>query len=395
MNRSLCRNMFVKRCIALVLFAACFVDAFLFANEDDLTEEQKVIVLPAGTVYNGDYFAVGNDVEISGTVNGDVYVFAQQVIIDGMINGDVLGSGGSIDISGKVLRSCRLAAGQILISGEIGNNVTAIAGNLQLLGSSSIGGNLVAIAGNVDLAAKIGADATVMASNLRVSSQINKNLQGYVGQMRLTSKAFVGGDLYYRTNTPPWIEPGAVIRGTVTHRPTFVHELVKGTWIQKLLVGSKVLAILMNFLYTFVIGIVLIKLFPKNLEAATEVLKSHTFKAICYGIVLLVLVPLAALILLMTILGVPFALTLLAANVIGFYTAKVYTIFWASNWMFGKIGFKANRLPGFFCGLLLYFCLTAIPVAGTMLAFISMLLGLGAGVLSQAKRSIFQTQTSA
>jgi uncharacterized membrane protein len=50
---------------------------------------------------------------------------------------------------------------------------------------------------------------------------------------------------------------------------------------------------------------------------------------------------------------------------------------------------KVNRLPSFFLGLVIYFCLTPIPVFGTILAFVFMLLGLGAGVLSQGKRGIF------
>ena len=367
--------------LCLMIFTSC-----LFAEE---AQEESIVVLPYGQVHEGNYFAMGSSVEISGQVNGDVYVLAEQVVIDGIVNGDVLGSGGSIDISGKVSNNCRLLGGQVLISGQVGNNVTALAGNLQLLSSASIGGNLVATAGNVDLAANIGTEATVVTSNLRLSSTIGKDLQGYVGQMRVTSKAVIGGDVDYRSNAPARIESGAVIKGKITHHPSFVHELVKGTWIQGLLVGSKVLAILMNFIYTLVIGIILIRMFPKNLESALQVLKGHPLKAFSYGVMLLVLLPLAALILLMTILGVPFALTLMATTVIGFYTAKVYSIFWVSNWTFGKIGLKPSRLPTFLLGTVVYFGLTAIPVFGYVVAFAAMLFGLGAGVLAQAKRGLF------
>ena len=357
--------------------------SFLSADEKEQAEIQRVIVLPADAVHQGNYFAMGRSVEISGTVNGDVYVLAEQVIIDGIVNGDVLGLSGSIDISGKVARNCRVVGGQVLISGEVGNNVTAIAGNLQLLGSSFINGSLVATAGNIDLAAKIGSDATVVASNLRDSAQIKGNLQGSVGQMHITSKAVIGGDLEYRSNNPIWIESGAVIRGTTTHHPSFVHNLVKGTWIQGLLVGSKILALLMNFIYTLVVGIVLLKMFPKNLENALSALNEQPFKALAYGIMLLILLPLVALVLLMTIIGVPFALALIAANILGFYTAKVYCIFWGSNWLFAKIKMKANRFPAFFLGLIIYFGVTAIPVFGTIVAIAAMLFGLGAGVLAQ------------
>ena len=150
----------------------------------------------------------------------------------------------------------------------------------------------------------------------------------------------------------------------------------------------------MNFIYTFVIGVILVKIFPKNLEAALHELKRHPLKSLTYGVIFLILVPLISLLMLMTILGIPFALTLIALNIIGLYTAKVYCIFWASNWIFGRMKMKINRLPSFFLGLVVYFCLTPIPIFGTILTFAFMLLGLGAGVLSQTRRSIFQTGES-
>lgn len=383
-----------------IIICFCAILFFSFLSADEIKQpapkhvEKSIIILPSGVVHHGDYFATGGSVEISGTVNGDVYIFAEQITIDGLVNGDLLCCGGSIDISGKIAHNCRILGGQVLISGEIGKNVTVVSGNLQLLSSAFLAGNLVATAGNVDLAANIGSDATILASNLRVSSQINNDLQGYVGQMRITSRAVIGRNLDYRSNNPAWIEAGATIRGTTTYHPSFVHELVKGTWIQSLLVGSKIIAILMNFIYTFVIGVILVKIFPKNLESALYELKKHPLKSFSYGLMLLILLPLASLLMLMTILGIPFALTLIALNIIGFYTAKVYCIFWASNWIFGRFRMKASRLPSFFLGLVIYFCLTPIPVFGTILAFAFMLLGLGAGVLSQGKRGIFNVQAS-
>lgn len=379
----------------LILYlCAILLVPFLCAEEPKQEHKENITILPSDAVYNGDYFASGSSVEISGTVNGDVYIFAEQVIVDGVVNGDLLCCGGSIDISGEITHNCRILGGQVLISGEIGKNATIVAGSLQLLSSASLIGNLVATAGNVDLAANIGSDATVLASNLRVSAQINNDLQCYVGQMRITSRAVIGRNLDYRSNNPAWIEPGAVVRGLIKYHPSFVHELVKGTWIQSLLVGSKIVAILMNFIYTFVIGVILVKIFPKNLESALYELKKHPLKSLSYGLMLLILLPLASLLMLMTILGIPFALTLIALNIIGFYTAKVYCIFWASNWTFGKMGMKVNRLPSFFLGLVVYFCLTPIPIFGTILAFVFMLLGLGAGVLSQGRRGIFNVQSS-
>jgi cytoskeletal protein CcmA (bactofilin family) len=350
-------------------------------------EKSSVVVLAQGVVHEGDYFAMADSVEISGEITGDLYLMASQVLIDGKVDGDVLAIAGSMEISGKVLNNVRLMAAQTLISGSIGRNVTVLGGNVQLLPSARVEGNVVAAAGNVDLSSSIGSDVTVAASNLRLSSQIKDNVQAYVGQLRITSRAQIGGAVDYCSNSRGWIDEGAVIRGTVTMHPSLVHELTRGTWVEGFLVGSKLIALLMNFMYTFVVAWVLMRAFPKNLETALSTLTHHPLRALGFGAMVLILLPLAALMLLMTILGVPFALTLIAMNVVGLYTAKVYSIFWFSNKTLTKIGLKAHRLSTFFVGLICYFLLTAIPIFGVSVSIAAMLFGLGAGVLASVRTS--------
>jgi hypothetical protein len=368
----------------LILLAFFLCGRVLEANE---ASEPNVIILPAGSVYNGDYFVCGTNIEISGTVNGDVYAFGEQIIIDGTVNGDVLACGGSIDVSGAIRSNLRGLAGQVLVNGKVGSNVTAIAGSLQLFSGAQVGGSLVAVAGNAELAGHIGTNATLVASNLRVCADIAQNLKSFVGHMRITSRARVGQNVDYRSNVPASIDEGAYIGGQLIHHPSLLHELIKGTWIQKVLVGSKVLALLMNFVYSLCVGIVLIKLFPRNLGDALQALGEKPLKSFGFGLILLFVLPLASLILLMTILGIPFAITIIALNIIGLYTAKVYSICFVSNWAFGAF-LKRNHIPNFFCGLVVYFILTLIPVLGTLLALVSMLFGLGAGVLAQAKKGL-------
>lgn len=352
-------------------------------DDDDDTSVSNLIILPAGTVHQGDFFAIGNSVEISGTVTGDVYALASQVVIDGTVNGDLLALGGTINVSGQIGNNVRIIAGQATISGEVGRNVTIAAANMSLISSGTILGNLVMAAGNAEVASSIGGDMTGGASNLRVSSTINRNVQAYVGHMRLTSRATIGGDLVYDSDQKASIEPEARVKGQIVYHPSFIKEIFHGRLLHLLMIGSKIAGVLMNFLYTFVIGWIWLRLYPQNLERAQNALSHKPLKALIYGVMLLVLLPLASLIFLMSILGAPFALTLLALNVIGFYTAKVLTIFWASNRLFKPLGLKPNTLTCFFIGMICYFVITAIPFFGSIVAFVAMLFGLGAVPLAK------------
>ncbi len=355
----------------------------LQAEEAESSPESSIVVLPAGARHEGDYFAFGSTIEISGSVTGDVYLMGSQIVVDGEIGGDVLALGGSVDISGTVAHNIRIVAGQATLSGQVGGNATLVAGNVQLVPSGSIQGNLVLTAGNVDLASSIGGDATMIASSLRISSMIKHSVQAFIGHMRLTSKAVIGGNLVYDSDKKASIEPLAQVHGEIIYHPSFIKEIFRGKLLHVLMIGSKIAGVLMNFLYTLVVGLIWLRLYPQNLERALSALSHKPWKALACGVMLIVLLPLASLIFLMSILGAPFALTLLALNVIGFYTAKVITIFWVSNRLFKKIGLRPNTVTTFCLGLICYFAVTAIPFFGPFLAFFAMLFGLGAVPLSK------------
>ncbi len=346
-------------------------------------EERKAVILPVGTVHEGDFFALANTVEISGVVKGDAYILGSQVLIDGTVEGDVLALGGSIEIAGDVANNIRVVAGQVMLTGKVAENATIVGANVQGSPGSAINGNVVCIAGNVDIASTLKKNLTLVASNSRIAGKILGTLNAFVGQLRLTSKSFVGGDVEYNSGSAAWVDPGAVIKGTLTHRPSFIKDIVKGNWINAVLLGSKLAALLMNFLYSLFIGFLLIRYFPRNLDSVLEALSDKPLKSLGVGIMILVLFPLVSLLLLMTILGVPFALTLIALNVVTFYTAKTYTIIWVSNHLCRKIKLKPNRVTTYGLGLILYFLLVNIPFIGTPIALATMLFGIGAGILAQ------------
>lgn len=71
-------------------------------------------VLRAGQVVQGDYFAFGPHVEISGIVNGDLYAAGGEVLIDGVVNGDVIVAGAKVILSGTVAQDARVAGAQVV-----------------------------------------------------------------------------------------------------------------------------------------------------------------------------------------------------------------------------------------------------------------------------------------
>jgi cytoskeletal protein CcmA (bactofilin family) len=369
--------------IRSLLFLLCLCG--LSADEIAYFEEAPEIkVIGRHEVVDDDYFAWGSNIEIAGTINGDVYIFGSQVFLDGQVNGDIFVVGGSVTLSGNVLHSARIIGGQVRVSGNVGRSATIIAGNCEITPSGAIGGNLTALCGNTDLSGVVKGSCRFYGSNLRLSNVMQKNVFAYVGNMRVTSNATIDGLLEYWSDKTALIDSGAVIKQDVIHHTSFLYNLAQHPFLKWFRFGSKLATILMNFLYSFAIGLLSIRYFPSKVKRSLEAMSQRPVQSFVTGIMVLVLLPLTCLLLLMTILGVPFALTLLAINVIGFYTAKVFTVLWVSKRLFHRFRFQRFYRWYFFLTLGAYFVLASIPYVGMAVAFAAMLFGLGSIVLGKS-----------
>ena len=353
----------------------CFLFPFALIAGEHAVDDDIFIVSPT-TVLKGDQRIAGKTVEVSGRIEGDLYVMASQVYIDGVVTGDVICCCGLLDVQGEVKGDIRGICGQSVIGGIIGNNVSIASASFDLVSGSRIVGNLLLFTGSCDLLGKIGNNATVFASFLRMSGTVIGKLSAHVGSLRLTSSAFVGQNIDYYSNEVAVIDKGAKVGGSVNHHTSFFYSVSKNGLMKKLKVGSKIAASAMNFFFTLIIGLILIQFFRRKLDHAAEVIGARPIHSLFTGMVVIILLPLAALIFLISIVGAPFALGIIALNVLGFYSAKIVTLYYLGSHLFKRF----SRFPKcYFMGMtIIYFILTFIPYFGWLMSGACMLLGLGA-----------------
>jgi len=367
------------------LLFLCLLNTSIFA------EENSYITLSQNQIIHGDYYVAGRNVEISGRITGDLYVFGAQVNLDGRVDGDVIFAAGDLNISGAVGGSVRGTAAQFRSNGTIGENVSVLAANFDLGSGSKIAGRVLVLGASVDISGSIGESMKIYASSARISATTGGNLTAQVGSMRLTSSASVGGELDYSSSRKAYIDPDATIVGKVVFHPSLFSNVTSGSLLRHIKFGSKVATLLMNFFYTFVIGIIFMRYYREKMRRCATAMKDEPLKSVLTGLVVLVLLPIVALMMLMTIVGVPFALTLVAINVIGFYSAKVLFILWLSNSVVERWRQGRNRKLFYFFSLAIYFALTQIPYAGFILSTVATLLGVGAMVSTRSAKDIVET----
>ncbi len=372
------------RLIRLFFF---LVSSFLSASSVDFPPVKgEVSVISSDQVFKGRYVELGETIEVSGVVQGDAYLVGTQVTVDGEIEGDLFAVGFVVSITGKVKGNVRILAAQAFVDGEISGNTAVFGVSVHLPKTGTLLGDLFLLAGYGDLENKVEGNVLALVGGLKLSGLIKKNLQTFVGRLRLMGSADIEGNLKYRSSYSAVIDPGATVKGEIIYKSSLVRDLMDMPILSGVAIGSKVAGFLMNFLYTFVVGIIFIRFFPRKLRNALLALRKTPWKCGLVGCLTVIFLPILSFVLLITIIGTPFALTLMALNIVGFYTVKIFSILWMSNALFHLLGWEKNKIHTLFAGQVLYYSLCYIPVVGWFISLFAMLFGLGSSILAQLKK---------
>lgn len=352
----------------------------VFAEE---TSPQTVYVSPEETIESNPYLAAGERVEVYGTVEGDMYTSGGEVVIDGVINGDLFIAGGTVRISGKVTDNVKAAGGQLVIDGDIGGSLVVAGGNISIEDDASIGSYTIVMGGNTSILGDVAGNTYVFAGNTSTNSTIEGNLEAQVGMIRVGPKTVVVGDLVITSDEKPEIDESADIGGEVVvkepeHKVPEEVKQVETKSISEVFASIKFITALLGAISTFLVGFILIRLFPRYMEVSRENIEKSTWRSLGWGVLALVVTPIVIVLLFVLIVTIPLAFLTMALYGIYTYLAKIFVIYWAGR----KIFKNSSEVVSFAITLVIYVLITLIPVIGGLVSFAALLFGIGAGVLA-------------
>jgi hypothetical protein len=354
----------------------------------DTSKVPQIKILAQGQVINKDYLAVGEVVDIFGTVNGDAYVAGGQVEVAGIINGDLLVAGGKVKVTGKVLGNIRATGGQIYLTGAtVGKNVTLAGGDLESDETTKIAGSVIAAGGNINLASSVGRGINLAGGNVSLNSKIAGDTQIVGDVIRINPKANLLGTFDYWSQNEPLIDSGAVIKGATTKHnlPTYFTS-EQGKALQKNARDGALRAkfgfSFFSFLSFLVVGLIISKLFPAYSVKVSQYIRLKPWKALVYGLLVSILTPIALLLVAITIIGIPLVGIVFALFMVFSYIAKYFTIITAGEWLLTKLNQKHNLYFAFVTGLIILYVGSAIPFVGWIFKSAFSLIGFGALVIT-------------
>ncbi len=343
-----------------------------------LAQEAGGTILIRGTRPDNVY-AAGGTIDVLADLEKDLLAAGGTLTIRQLVNGDVTVAGGSVTISGQVHDDVRAAGGTLIIGAAVGGELVAAGGQVTLAPEGSVSGRAWLSGGRVEVSGTVGRELSVAAGAVTIGGQIGGDVLLVAKDIAVLPTARIQGNLSYTSPSEAKIDPAAHIVGAITpHRAE--PPVAQGKRIARLVWAVVRGAIVLGLI---VAGLVLVWLFPDFTSAAAGTVARAPWRSAGLGFALLVATPVAALLLSITIVGLPLGLAVLAlygvSLLCGCLTAAIFVGDLGARWGRREAGLARGRRVLFLAlALILLALLSLIPIVGGVILFVALICGLGA-----------------
>lgn len=334
-------------------------------------------------VYPQDFPENEGELEIlSPKTNENIIMADTDVNVSGQANDLIILAGNNINSNASGLYS--------FIAGNTVNLSNVIEKDIFIAGKS------ISIDGNV------GRDAFLAGSDVSINSNIGRNVQVFASTFRIGNNAVINGDINVLAGNIS-IADGAVINGTVTYYdtataniPSYVKtNIIKDTRADNdelktnpsltSKIQDRIFWSIANFVLFALTLLIAPGLFKKISDANRSGSVGTYLKSLGFGFLLLFFVPLLAIILIVTLIGMPFGFISLLLYVLLIIYSTVFV-----GYLIGDTIFKDkmnNYLKGLI-GIVIIEVLKIIPVIGGIVSFATVSISLGLLVVAILKKSV-------
>ncbi len=313
-----------------------------------------------GETIPGDMYIAGENVEIAGEVMGDVYVAGGRVDITGSVAGSVYVVAGQFDIQGNVAESVIAIGGAHFVAGTIGKNMGLVGGTVVTTPELKLAGNASVVGGNVRLDTPFGQHVTVAAGTFSLVKPIQGSLSYVLGDEKAVAvdEDLVAGEVR-RFEIPRMAKEQMVV--TQKQQDTFFSFMG-----------------VLHVLSLMLSGLLFVYAMPHLVRDSAQVVRSQTWKSIGVGFVALIALPVAGLVMALTLVAFPLALMLFALYATLMYLSSFVTMYALGTMIMKKFQRSWTDASIMAVGLVAVLLIQIVPLTG----FFVQLMGLGGLLLA-------------
>ena len=344
-----------------------------------------------------DTFVFGGSVRIDQPVAGDLIAAGGNVDVDAPVAGDAMLAGGNLRITAKVEQSVHAGGGRLILDAPIGRNVRVGGGQVDVGPMAAIGGNVTVGGGQITLRGPVKGNVTVGGGRVLIDATVEGDVESYAGRLTLGPNARLAGKLRYRSGDELVRDPAATVAGAI-ERLTLPGRSASSPAQRERDWGERAHRAGPSWLWTaglMAIAALLVGALPVTTMRVAEGLRTRFGWSLLWGFIALVCIPVAALILLISIIGIPLALLLVLLYFALLLVGYVGSAIGLGQWALARFNADAAQRSGWRIGaalaaVLLLALLGSVPYIGGFVALLAMLAGIGAIALLFAPRKATQ-----
>ena len=340
-------------------------------------------------------YSVSGNVRSTGPVNGDLFAAGGRVIVEHTVAGDATLAGGSVIVRAAVGDDLRAAGGDINIDSTVGGELYASGGNIILSKTAVVAGAVTMYAGNVTIEGKVNGPLKVYAKKIALNGEITRDVELNAEQIELGPQAKLGGALRYSSNAQFKTAQGVIIGGAVTRadamngRPDTHHDR---EWHGQMMGSGSgwagtIAGTVASFVALLAASALFLLVFTGFSQRTATRMLAKPWSALAAGVVVLLGAPILAMLLLITLIGIPLGMVLMMLFPLILLMGWVVGVFGVAQRVQRAIqkevssGLSAATIGFFALTLLLVLLLGSLPFIGFLILVAILLLGTGACAL--------------
>lgn len=284
-------------------------------------------VVASNETVSGELWLNAQSVELSGTADDDFFVFAMAPMakddappglrITGTVMGDLWAVAQNMQLDGNLNRHARvLGAKTVSVSGKVARNLAAAGNAVYLDDTADVGGDLLAFGRDIIADGHVRGDARITGSHVTLAGIFDRDVVVTANDITVMPGTRIGRDLRYL------MEKDLVLDSTVTlgrnmirmDPPPSPRESFStgGLLIQLLLYGAALLG-----------GLGLVGLFPGIVALSAQKLTESLWRTLILGFVVICLMPMTAILLFVTLVGIPLSMMIACLFPVVIYFSKI------------------------------------------------------------------------
>ena len=344
-----------------------------FGQAIDLRTGNQIVTVAVGETLDDTLIAFGESVNIDGTLTGDLIAFARRVNVRGTVLGNVIGMGQSVTVEGTVRGSVFGFGQTVRADGQLGRNFYAFGSSTDVGGTGRIEGNAAMFSGEGLVDGVVADDLMMFGERLTIVGEVGRNVRFRGRRMSVQPLAQVGGNLEASVSSEQdvQIDASANVVGQTTI--DLVEPDVREYITVSFYVGQAI-----RIAAALATGLLLFWLVPVLRSVRLDT-PHHLITAGGVGFLVVIATPVAALITAITLVGIPVSIVGIALWLLCLYLSKIVVAYFIGTALLKP---EDDGLPStalaMLCGLVLIFIAVNIPLVGTLINVLLIVIGLGA-----------------